>query len=311
MKKLLSLLMVLMIVFSVTACNNKPTENQPQEHKNNNINLQTKEPVGNWEEDGVLKILAIGNSFSNNTMQYVYEIASACGAKDIYLGNLYIGGCTLDTHAQNARNNAPAYTYYTNDNGVWVTNNDYKMLDAITSQNWDFISLQQASVYSGKPESYGELDYLINYVNENANKNAKLFWNMTWAYDNGFKNLVHYENDEKKSRQIYMFEQICKTVQQKIEPRSEFSAIIPSGTAIQNARTSMLGTKFTADGMHLGTLGQYIAGLTLVYNLTGLPIENIEYKAGLTDDEVKVAIESVLNASDKPFEVTESKFKED
>lgn len=305
MKKIFSLLIIIFIILSVSACQTTKNEIPINEI---NSNFKNKDTITNWEEDGVLKILAIGNSFSNNTMQYVYEIASACGAKDVYLGNLYIGGCKLDTHAENAKNNSPAYIYYTNNNGIWVENKDYKMLDAIKSQNWDFISLQQASVQSGKPETYGELEYLINYVKTNANKDAKLFWNMTWAYDNGYKNLIHYENEEKKGRQTYMYEQICKTVQEKIVPNSEFSAIIPCGTAIQNARTSNLGTKFTTDGLHLNTMGQYIAGLTLVYNLIGLPIENITYKAGLSDDKLQIAVESVLNASKKPYEVTASKF---
>ena len=44
-----------------------------------------------------LYILAIGNSFSVDAMQYLYQILQELGYRDIYLGNLYIGGCTLQT----------------------------------------------------------------------------------------------------------------------------------------------------------------------------------------------------------------------
>ena len=45
------------------------------------------------------KVLAIGNSFSIDAMQYLYGLAKDTGYTDIVLGNLYIGGCTLQTHA--------------------------------------------------------------------------------------------------------------------------------------------------------------------------------------------------------------------
>ena len=69
---------------------------------------KTQEGDAPWMEDGVLKILTIGNSFSDDTMEYVWNIADSLGVEDIYLGNLYLGGCTLDTHAFNARGNYTA-----------------------------------------------------------------------------------------------------------------------------------------------------------------------------------------------------------
>ena len=51
-----------------------------------------------WKEDGVLKILTIGNSFSVDCMEFVYQIAKAAGVEKIKLGNLYISGCSLGKH---------------------------------------------------------------------------------------------------------------------------------------------------------------------------------------------------------------------
>ena len=106
-------------------------------------------PKADWEADGVLRILTIGNSFSDDTMQYVYQIAKDLGIEKISLGNLYIGGCSLATHAANAAAGKAAYEYRTNTSGTWSTVKEYKMSDAIKSQDWDFISLQQASGSSG------------------------------------------------------------------------------------------------------------------------------------------------------------------
>ena len=49
-----------------------------------------------------MKLLTVGNSFSDDAMEYVWQIASALGFKKIELGNLYIGGCSLATHRENA-----------------------------------------------------------------------------------------------------------------------------------------------------------------------------------------------------------------
>ena len=67
-----------------------------------------------------IKLLAIGNSFSVDALQYFYQIASSLGINDIIIGNLYIGSCSLEIHLNNILNKLPKYTYYTNTNGEWV-----------------------------------------------------------------------------------------------------------------------------------------------------------------------------------------------
>lgn len=44
----------------------------------------------------VIKVLAIGNSFSEDAVeQYLYELAAAQG-DSLVIGNAYIGGCSID-----------------------------------------------------------------------------------------------------------------------------------------------------------------------------------------------------------------------
>ena len=46
----------------------------------------------------VIKVLAIGNSFSEDAVeQYLYELAAAQG-DSLVIGNAYIGGCSIDRH---------------------------------------------------------------------------------------------------------------------------------------------------------------------------------------------------------------------
>lgn len=58
-----------------------------------------------------LRVLAIGNSFSQDAVeQYLHELGKSEGYIMI-IGNMYIGGCSLERHVKNIRNNTPAYAY--------------------------------------------------------------------------------------------------------------------------------------------------------------------------------------------------------
>ena len=261
-----------------------------------------------WKEDGTLKILTIGNSFSDDTMEYVWQIADDLGIS-AKLGNLYIGGCTLNTHATNAKRDAAAYEYRTNSRGSWSTVKNHKMSDAIRSENWDFISLQQASGSSGVARSYSELEYLIGYVKELC-PDAKIVWNMTWAYQ---QDSTHSEFPNYQRDQMTMYNAILGAVEEKVRPQKEIFAVIPAGTAIQNARTSYIGDHLTRDGYHLTyDLGRYIAGLTLVHELTGMSVENVTYAPNGVDATLqKIAIESAMHAVQTPGSVTASGYTEE
>ena len=129
-----------------------------------------------------LKILAIGNSFSTDCMQYLYDIAKSGGVEEIVLGNLYYGGCSLAQHLGFAKSDSPSYTYYKNTSGKWESTKSYKMSAAIADEKWDYISFQQTSKTCGLVSSYGKtLTELLDIVEAKA-PDAKFIWNMTWAY---------------------------------------------------------------------------------------------------------------------------------
>lgn len=89
-----------------------------------------------------IKILAIGNSFSEDATQYLWDIMHDAGIEEVVIGNLYIGGCSLDTHWENMSKNKNAYTFYYNDSGKWETNKDKSILHALQLEDWDYITIQ-------------------------------------------------------------------------------------------------------------------------------------------------------------------------
>ncbi len=268
--------------------------------------LNVEQP--DWKADNVLKILTVGNSFSDDTMEYVGKIASSMNVEFV-LGNLYIGGCAIDQHELNLVYDYAAYEYRTYENGQWKTQNNYVMRDALKATNWDFISFQQASGYSGRGDSFVMLNSLLTQVRQAVGANPKFVWNMTWAYQGNstHNDFAHYDKDQTK-----MYNAIVNVVKGKVQTNKKFALISPTGTAIQNARTSYLGDTLTRDGYHLNLVyGRYIAGLTFFSALTGLDISEIEYAPSGIDENLKeVCIESVNNALANAFKVTQSTFTE-
>jgi len=262
-----------------------------------------------------IKILAIGNSFSVDSMQWLYNILSDIGVKNITLGNIYKGGCSLGLHFSYASNLSKDYVYYECSNeteGKWIKKNESAtILDGLKAHDWEYISMQQASTNSGEPDTYEpSLTGLINFVNENkANKDAKLMWNMTWAYQG---DSTHSGFPKYGKKQEIMYYSIVDAVNTKVIPHSEISFVIPTGTAIQNARTSFIGDTLTRDGHHLHNyIGRYIAALMWAKSILNADVSKVKGLPSnpdeITPDMLEVAIESVENAYKTPFEVTPSK----
>lgn len=262
-----------------------------------------------------IKLLAIGNSFSVDALQYFYQIASSLGVNNITIGNLYIGSCSLETHLNNILNKLPKYTYYTNTNGEWVEHVEHTVNDAILEQKWDYISFQQVSSLSGVESSYNEtLLQLVDEVkslflskdNPNRNENVKFIWHMTWAYqqDTTHPGFVNYNNN-----QLEMYHSIINSVKSKILSNKDFEIIIPNTTSVQNARTSFLGDTLTRDGFHMSyDLGRYLTGLMFFKQLTNIEIDNIDYCPETISEEVKqICIKAVNAAYKNPYEITNLK----
>ncbi|MBR5473024.1 MAG: DUF4886 domain-containing protein, partial [Clostridia bacterium] len=155
-----------------------------------------------------IKILALGNSFSVDAMEYLWQICEDGGATNVVLGNMYIGGCTLDKHWTNIQNDNYSYTYYTNTNGVWNTQSNTAISKALADEEWDIITVQQASGSSGLPSNYTKLNNILSYL-KTAEPNAKVLWHMTWAYQG---DSTHDAFPNYNKNQVTMYNAIVETI---------------------------------------------------------------------------------------------------
>ena len=257
-----------------------------------------------------LKVLAIGNSFSDDGMEHLAEILVGEGYTDFILGNLYIGGCSMDGHKARIDSGAKDYSFRTNTGSGWTTVQE-SIQYGLDYADWQIITIQQVSGYSGIPESYGNMQYIIDYVRDRVDPFVKIFFHMTWAYQStsGHGDFAKYNKN-----QMQMYNAITSTVQTLVVGNWNIEGYIPSGTAIQNLRTSYLGDNLTRDGYHLSyDIGRYTAALTWYKELTGADITDLTTvpRAYSYISQYLPAIkEAVNNAIEKPFEVTPSTFTE-
>ena len=97
-----------------------------------------------------MKILSIGNSFSQDAQRYLHRLAKQDGTK-MKTVNLYIGGCSLQKHYLNMLDDNVAYDFEFNGEGTGLK---VSIRQALVSDDWDVITLQQASHLSGRYETY-------------------------------------------------------------------------------------------------------------------------------------------------------------
>src|SRR5690606_24707220 len=257
-------------------------------------------------DDGVIKILAIGNSFSEDALEnYLYELAAAADVP-IVIGNLYIGGAPLDLHWENAAGNKAAYQYRKiAQNGTKTNTASTSIATAIADDDWDYISLQQASPNSGQYNTFvTPLPLLAEYVKETAtNSKVKLILHQTWAYaqNSTHQGFANYNNDQKT-----MYDAIVDATGRAAD-LIQADMLVPTGTAIQNGRTSLIGDNFTRDGYHLDlTIGRYTAACTWFEMLTGKSVVGNLFKPeALNDYETEIAQYAAHYAVSQPAEVTE------
>lgn len=215
-----------------------------------------------------MNIISIGNSFSQDAQRWLYEIAQ-CGGLDLETVNLYIGGCSLKQHAENLNSNVECYEYQLNGQPA------SKMISlsaAFDEKEWDIITYQQASHYSGMPQTYiPYLTELDSFVKRHC-PNAKRFIHQTWAYetDSSHRGFTFYDNNQKEMmrRLTDAYEMASRLIQ---------ADIIPVGRVIQRLREettefdyAKTGCSLCRDGFHLSyDYGRYAAAAVWYEKIVG------------------------------------------
>lgn len=203
----------------------------------------------------MIKILAIGNSFSEDAVKFLHEFALYHG-QELRVVNLFIGGCCLREHYDNLIHDREVYEYQRNGSG---TDRKISIHNALKEEKWDYITFQQCSGYSGIMDSYYPyITKLKEYIEKNV-PYAEILIHKTWAYeaDSDHGHFDFYNRDQKRMNS--MIGSCYQEVSERLKLR-----IIPSGDVVTSLRTLSYfnrengGVSICRDGFHMDELyGRY------------------------------------------------------
>lgn len=278
-----------------------------------------------------LKILGYGNSFMRNSIHYLSEIAKGCGV-NIIVGNLYTGGTYLEDHYEALLNDTNPYYYHKYENGINTVNDSNLIaMHGLLDEKWDIIILHQYNVQSHSIEP--TFSQFVDLIDERLGYCPKIYINSTWAYHNGYINkwLTDYYAGEAEMWEdmLSKWKLACR------ECGISDSLIIPTGTAIQNARTLSWAdgynrfvnggaTDYSDDWHHLNPAGGFIAACTIfqkiVSPLTGINCSSTNFRITtqtslppqvivqdgvlVTDDNFYPMCKAAISAVENPYEIT-------
>lgn len=232
-----------------------------------------------------MNILVIANSFGEDSTKFLYDMAKE-EMPNLQVVNLYIGGCCLERHWDNVLSHAPLYDYQLNgkSRGKLVAVND-----VIKEREWDIITLQQCSGFSGKEESYEPyFGKLVQWITDCQPK-AKMMIHQTWAYsiDSNHEHYSFYNNDQDRMYQqmLSCYEKMSATYNMPMIPFGELIQTLRSDRYFDEEKT---GTSFCRDGFHMHLLyGRYaLAAMWYVGVLKGRLSTN-----GFVPNSTEVALE--------------------
>ena len=191
------------------------------------------------------KILMIGNSFSICVGKNLPQMVASVPGNLLKLTSLYIGGCSLERHWSNVEADLAAAspmerpkpyrvnTWYSGVVGP-VSELPGCMTDYLDADNWDIITIQQASPLSWDPETYQPFaDKLIAYVRKHC-PSSEIVIQQTWAYRADDPRITTVAEPEWGFHQETMHQKLTANYT-NLAKKYGFR-IIPMGNAVKLAR---------------------------------------------------------------------------
>ena len=244
-----------------------------------------------------IKILGIGNSYTRDSIRWLWKILKEAGLDNVVVGHGYWGASTLaDQYASldpdSENHSVYQYWKYTNSQDATKTNN--KTLDEIfEDEAWDVVVFQQQSDEAGQYASYVSEDFDINnfvsYVKTKiGNPNLKIGIEETWSHSTGYtsEKFIEYYNGDP-AVQLQANETVIPRV---ADHMSQCNFIVNAGEAIKlgrlNTYLNALGTEMLrSDKNHLYYgIPSYMVGLVYAATICDIKFNNLYWYPTSTDE---------------------------
>ncbi|WP_316814138.1 DUF4886 domain-containing protein [Pedobacter heparinus] len=175
-----------------------------------------------------LRVLMIGNSFSQNASRYLPQMAEEVKV-NLVLGRAEMGGCSLKRHWDSVLVND-----IDTNRGKAYKGKSLRQL--LSSQKWDIVTMQQYSLLSGDETTYQPYAKNIYDLVKSYQPDAQIFVHQTWAYRADAVNWGKIEGEKRAKNNQEMWEK-SRAAYHHLAKSLGNLPIIPSGDAFYQVAT--------------------------------------------------------------------------
>ena len=293
MKKIIALLLLVLMVFSMAACGTTET---PETTAAKEI-MQKSDPA----EDDVFNLLMVGHSGCYYYTEELYNVAKAAGVK-MRVCNVYYSGCPLEKHWTWWQNGEAHYEFFVVDDNGKQEFSEVDLKFCMEQYNWDAITLMENSAITRKTS--GKDAYAVNetYIRDlfgyfkEQYPMTEILWNQAWAYQVGYDGTLTngyvVDTAAEQAGQAARRKEFAMCVVDAFDVRR-----VPGGDAWQIVRTEggydnlcarLNSNQGYGDNSHDGDIGggQYLNACVWFETLTGISCVGNTYRPRYTSSAV-------------------------
>ena len=244
-----------------------------------------------------IRVLGIGNSYTRDSIRWLWKIYKELGYDEVIIGHGYWGGSTLQEQYESRLATDPNYTAYTyykyKDSQDPVTTASQTLQSILTNEKWDVVIFQQQSDDAGQYSSYDSaafdindfLSYVISQINNTA---LKIGIVLPWSHAHGYSSakFASYYNSDPAVQLA-----ANKTVVPQVAAHmTQCNFIVNAGIAIEigrsNPQLSTLGTEMLrSDKNHLYYgIPSFMIGLMYAKAISNVDITELSWYPTDTDE---------------------------
>ena len=324
MRRFITLLV--MMATMIVSCE-KPEPDTTDDEPLHEEKPEPEAPVGP-EDDGVLSILFIGNSFTMDSVTHLPGMIKAAGITDIHMIHMYYGGRLIRQY-YDGWDSYSDYTCYECLPGEdkWTSTKNRNLKAVAGSKDWDIVVIQEHTgnkdAWEWNSDAVSNFSGLLQCVRSSQKQLPKFHYILSQAYENMSKIGKSSQPSITWTDRIGMWEVLSTFGRQAMET-FKFDGVISTGAMLENLRTTSFNNKMglTRDGYHMDLgLARYGASCAVFeslispiydmtldknayrYDVTSTASE--KYTTPVTDVSAPVALQAARYAIADPYRVTD------
>ena len=275
MKKYIGVISLFLIAVLLFGCSGKADTRSSGTAAPQQNSAKTDSP----QEDGVMNILMVGNSFCFYFTDELYGMLEAAGI-EACVCNVYYSGCKLEQHWLWWKSGQNNYDFIIQDKDGKRKIEQSNLEFCLKERTWDVITLQEGSAKMRRGDPATELEASRLYRDElyayfaQKHPEAQLYWQQTWAYQVGF-NRDGYQVDAAEQaayheRQKTYAQTVCQENGVTLIPSGDAWKIVRDG-GYDNLCARLAKDNGLGDFYHDGDIGggQYLNACVWFETLTG------------------------------------------